>query len=230
MLCKIARLKADKACMALSVACKVSLVPMWDDTECNAKRSALHRNLRTVRRLRRQCAISFVNSKLQTVQARPGMESDPLLLAHLAQVKSLELTPIGNGTGGQESQLPVDVEELEPCTQGEDFQMGFANASFEMRGVATLYIGEEEAGREEETPHLAPTWEPPAMYDMQDVIFRLQCLQEEFLDASGKDQMRWNNAEANPGMAPEFLEVGLSARAVISNVNVCHPGQCDGAG
>ena len=86
MLCKIARLKADKACMAPSVACKVSLVPMWDDTECNAKRSAPHRNLRTVRRLRRQCAISLVNSKLQTVQARPGMESDPLLLAHLAQV------------------------------------------------------------------------------------------------------------------------------------------------
>ena len=96
--------------------------------------------------------------------------------------------------------------------------MGFANASFEMRGAATFYIGEEEAGREEETPHFAPTWEPPAMYDMQDVIFRLQCLQEEFLDASGKDQMQWSNAKANPGMAPEFLEVGLSVRAVATFV------------
>ena len=56
------------------------------------------------------------------------------------------------------------------------------------------------------------------MYDMQDVIFRLQCLQEEFLDASGKDQMQWNNAEANPSMAPEFLEVGLSVPAVATFV------------
>ena len=68
--------------MAPSVAYIVSLIPMGDDTESNAKRSALHHNFRTVRRLRRQCAINLVNTKLQMAHAGPGTESDPVLLAH----------------------------------------------------------------------------------------------------------------------------------------------------